>query len=535
MAVCKLQYYQSYFSYYTNQTSNNASVNTYFNPFDEDNYSGGVINSAYAPVSSDDISYDSSTGRVTFSNSGTYAVIFNPSLNLIADGGSGQGFVDARIAVNGSTVLDASGNNYYHNTSLTPRQHVFSCLVEVDSDDYLEVFVRTITTSRALNSNSGTSLAIFRVVGSYGHIKYTGNDNGSNTSVLIGDNIGAGKVTVLTGSAMTYSSNVFTPPSGAKKYLMFSSISAQQQTGGTEIPLDIDMLEGGSEIGDSTLSVQSNQDPYVLAFSLLNEFDGTQTAISRITTPATNSFILNKATTFSLIDISTEEAVTGAFLSLSCNNDSNGLGSGDQNCFDDSNWTSLSVTNHVTASGITYTSSNGKFTVENAGIYLFICHLVVDHTTTSDISFYVKQEGTEIYSNAYSLNPNWTPRDLSIAIVVNCSASDEFEFGIKGGAAGTIFNAGSSISIFKINYGTLPALDLSGRGLTLATETTPQAQIADDFDLKTFDIDTLTPQRSRLTDQVPFVLGVPGPLSLRGRCFGGTEEPPIVKPGDKKN
>jgi len=30
-------------------------------------------------------------------------------------------------------------------------------------------------------------------------------------------------------------------------------------------------------------------------------------------------------------------------------------------------------------------------------------------------------------------------------------------------------------------------------------------------------------------------LGVPGPLSLRGRCFGGTEEPPIVKPGDKKN
>ena len=92
MAVCKLQYYQSYFSYYTNQTSKNISVNTYFNPFDEDNYTGRAINNAYSPVSSDDISYDSSTGRVTFSTGGTYAVIFNPSLNLVAAGGSGQGW-----------------------------------------------------------------------------------------------------------------------------------------------------------------------------------------------------------------------------------------------------------------------------------------------------------------------------------------------------------------------------------------------------------------------------------------------------------
>ncbi len=534
MAVCKLQYYQSYFSYYTSKTSDNISVNTYFNPFDVDNYSGGVINSNYSPVSSDDISYDSSTGRVTFSTGGTYAVIFNPSLNLVAAGGSGQGFVDARIAKNGTNVLDASGNNYYHNTSLTPRQHVFSTLVEVVPNDYLEVFVRTITASRTLNSNKGTSLTIFRIVGSYGHIKYTGNDNGSNTSVLIGDNIDPGDVSVSSGGAMAYSSNVFTPPDGARKYLMLSSISAQRQSGGSEITVDVDMLEGGSEIGDSTLSVQSNQDPYILAFSLLNEFDGTQTAISRVTTGGTNTFGLRKATTFSLIDLSTINSITGSFLSLSCDNDSDGLGSGDKNCFDDNNWTSLTVTNHVTASGITYTSSNGKFTVSSAGIYLFICHLVVDHTTTSDISFYAKQEGTEIYSNAYSLNPNWTPRDLAIAIVVDCSASDEFEFGISGAASATVFKAGSSISIFRL-FATDPALDLADRGLILTEESTPQAQIADDFDLKTFDIDTLTPQRSRLTDQVPFVLGVPGPLSLRGRCFGQTKEPPIVKPGDEKN
>ena len=292
---------------------------------------------------------------------------------------------------------------------------------------------------------------------------------------------------------------------------------SHDQSGATEIEVEVDMLKDGSEIDDTTLSVQSNQDPYILAFSLLSEFDGTQTAISRVTTGGTNSFGLKKATTFSFIDVSTEESGGGAFLSLSCDNDSDGLGSSAVNCFDENNWAvtdPLTVTNHVTASGITFDPNGGTFTVSNAGVYLFVTHMVVNHTTTGTISFFAKQEGTQIYSSSYRLNPNWTPRDLSVMFIANCEAGDVFEFGISGGVSTTEFKAGSSISIFEVNYGSQASLDLSGRGLTLTLESTPQAQIADDFDLKTFDIDTLTPQRSRLTDQVPFVLGVPGPLSL---------------------
>ena len=542
MAVCKLQYYQSYFSYYTSVDSDNFGTTDgnandgFFNPFDVSSYSGGVINGSYDPVSSDDISYDSSTGRVTFSNSGTYMVIFNPSLNLIASGGGGVGFVDAKITKNGSTAFDATGNNYYHNTSLVPKQHTFSSLIEVDSDDYLEFFVRTISSTKELNSNNGTSVVILRVVGDYGHITYTDADNGGNTSVIIGNNIATEDRTILTSSNVTHSSGGFTPPTGARNYLMFSSFSVLQESGGSEISVDIDMLEDTSEITDSTLSIQSNQDPFVISHAILRQFDGTKEGISRATASGGATFALGKATTFGFIDISTEEAKTGSVFSLSCNNDSSALGSGDQNCFDNSNWSTINTTQHVTASGISYTSSNGKIIISDAGVYLLVSHLIVDQTSsTRDINFYVKQEGSKIYVSSYSLNANWTPRDLTTAIVVNCAASDELEFGISDGNTSTFFKAGSSVSIFKINYGTHPSLDTTGRGLTLTEESTPQAQIADDFDLKTFDIDTLTPQRSRLTDQVPFVLGVPGPLSLRGRCFGQTKEPPIVKPGDKKN
>ena len=63
----------------------------------------------------------------------------------------------------------------------------------------------------------------------------------------------------------------------------------------------------------------------------------------------------------------------------------------------------------------------------------------------------------------------------------------------------------------------------------------PEALIADDFTINSFSADGRSVQYNRAgSKQVPFTLGIPGPLSLRGR-EGTISEPPIVKPGDKKN
>jgi hypothetical protein len=62
--------------------------------------------------------------------------------------------------------------------------------------------------------------------------------------------------------------------------------------------------------------------------------------------------------------------------------------------------------------------------------------------------------------------------------------------------------------------------------------------IANDFTINSFAIDTLSAQRDRVVQkQVPFVLGVRGPMSLRGKPLGTTAEsiPHNVSMGDKKN
>jgi hypothetical protein len=61
-------------------------------------------------------------------------------------------------------------------------------------------------------------------------------------------------------------------------------------------------------------------------------------------------------------------------------------------------------------------------------------------------------------------------------------------------------------------------------------ESEPVVLIEDDFTINSVAIDSLSVQYERETQQVPFVLGTPGPLSLRNRLNA-----PSTKQGDKKN
>jgi hypothetical protein len=548
MAVCKLQYYQSYFSIYSTSvstaTAGSSDDSGYFNPFDINEYPATPDPFSSGFISTDDISYDSNTGRITFTEGGKYMVVFTPSLTL-GNGASQSGVVEIEFRVNGSDVFSTEGTNYYHNTSLVPRQHVLTKFIDVNNGDYLEVFNKTATATRTLANNTGTSLAVFRISGEHGEILYTGDGDtvAGSTSVVIGTNITSSNVTVSKSDDLSYlAANGFTVPD-TKKYYMFSALSVDSDA--SEVGVDVDMLRTGSEINDSTLSVRNGSDPYTLANSLIAEFQASEYGATRTSVaPTSGNYTLKKGTCFNFLDITNKGTDVGALLSLTCDSDSNGLSSaGDYNCFDASNWPSgvMPLTENIATTNVSHTTGNGRFTFTSIGKYMVSCHLVVDrlNSGTATVSFYIKKNGTKIYDLDVSLNQNWTPRDVSFNLIIDVTGvTDYFEFGLFGLSATTYagYKAGSTISIFKVDDLThaIPRL-VDDRGLVLTAETTPQAQIADDFDLKTFDIDTLTPQRSRLTDQVPFILGVPGPLSLRGRCFGGTEEPPIVKPGDKKN
>ncbi len=88
---------KSYFSLFTTANSN-ASADA-FSVFDEDNYSSY----ASTQTKTSDISYSSSTGRITFSEAGTYLIIVNAA---VRNHGTAADTVDILTKINGTEISD---------------------------------------------------------------------------------------------------------------------------------------------------------------------------------------------------------------------------------------------------------------------------------------------------------------------------------------------------------------------------------------------------------------------------------------------
>ncbi len=89
-----------------------------------------------------------------------------------------------------------------------------------------------------------------------------------------------------------------------------------------------------------------------------------------------------------------------AFLSIATTEDSAGI-TIEKDIFHDDQYTgTLDFESHVTAKNITFTSSNGRFTADVAGIYLIVINIVASSTVTqTDVTVAVQDGGADFYSH----------------------------------------------------------------------------------------------------------------------------------------
>jgi hypothetical protein len=215
-----------------------------------------------------------------------------------------------------------------------------------------------------------------------------------------------------------------------------------------------------------------------------------------------------------------------ALLSFTVDADSSDLADGDDICFDSNKWGSYAKTDQVTASGITYTADGGTFVVNKAGKYFILWNLMLGTADAGARTISVKKGATTIYTAPLYFEANHDPMEKTTCLIVDAAASDSFTFIITDGE-GKI-DAGSSITMLKID---------DVREITkINKESTPVALIGDDFTLNNYSIDNLGSQHEIIdTKQPPFIIGTPGPLSLRGRTFASDEQVAVVSDGGKKN
>lgn len=489
--------YHSYFSIHN--TSDTGAKNSEYNPFDEDEHSSHT----YTSVSSPDITYDSSAGKVTFASDGVYLIVFDVPATV-----SAASAVGVKIKVNGSAIYtseDISGHN-----AQDPRNYSCHTITSVNAGDYLEVTLLTSNTATVIAEN-GTSLILLKSNGDYGSLLYTADANAAGSGpaefTLFDSDNGGTVQSTLSNVTFAAATGLLTP-ANTRKFLMLSTLIVEVGTNGEVVHK---LYANGSAIDDLPGTVGTSSDPVEMSYGFLKSLTASQTASSRVIGAGT--ITAQKGTAFTLFDVSNTGTDPDAFLSFTVNADSNDLADGDDICFDSNKWGSYAKTDRVTASGITYTADGGTFVVAEAGRYFILWTLMLGTADTGTRTITVKNGTTAIYTAPWYIHANTDPMEKTVCLIVDAAASDSFTFVITDGEAK--IDAGTAITMFSVD-----------NIYNLFVQDTSDPLLDDDFTINNYSLDTLGKQHDKLgTKQVPFALGSPGPLSLRGR----TSQASVIK------
>lgn len=141
------------------------------------------------------------------------------------------------------------------------------------------------------------------------------------------------------------------------------------------------------------------------------------------------------------------------YISQTLLSDSNGL-SAEYNPFDEDNHSSFDSTG--VAAGVVFTSADGRFTINESGVYDLYCNFWIEGTTTTASDLKIRRNGTDtLFSESVrhwgsSLEPVARP----IRIMETLAGGDYIEFLVENieGAETTITSSGTTATITKVAH-----------------------------------------------------------------------------------
>jgi hypothetical protein len=126
--------------------------------------------------------------------------------------------------------------------------------------------------------------------------------------------------------------------------------------------------------------------------------------------------------------------------------------------------------NNVTASGITFTPANGRFTITDPGTYAFEVLLIATAVNNQDLTtFTIQKNGVSVWSYNMIVYSVVSPAPMPLLIYQTVNAGDYFNFLIDAGGVITV-NAGSTVNITRLSVGPTGPTGFTGpTGLTGST------------------------------------------------------------------
>jgi len=121
------------------------------------------------------------------------------------------------------------------------------------------------------------------------------------------------------------------------------------------------------------------------------------------------------------------------------------------NPFDADNHASFASTANVTAQDVTFTSTDGKFTITTGGIYRISFGLIITTAANQNVTIKLKKSGTVIWTGVFNTATDNDPIGIGTNIIVSASADAFFEVTVDGASGNINTENGTIFTIDRIN------------------------------------------------------------------------------------
>ena len=131
---------------------------------------------------------------------------------------------------------------------------------------------------------------------------------------------------------------------------------------------------------------------------------------------------------------------TGAYISVTTNENSTTGSTSPWDIFEDTNYTgTLDYTTNA-SDNVTFTSSNGRFTVDENGTYLITLNIILTSVSSDLTDYIVLKNGSAIYQDDFFVHSVVDPPERTITLVQELVAGDYIEFQIDplGGSSDAV-------------------------------------------------------------------------------------------------
>ena len=488
--------------------------------FDTDHSSVVFTNSV-----SKSIIWDQSAGTFTFSNAGVYHVC----TNLITESSSGTQIHTVTFNLN------ADGAIYTGSVTapavMDPVGHTHQRIISVSAGDVLHVKMATSANTAAVGA--GSALVINEITSAVyaSSTVTTAGTNSITTEFNPYDTDGDGPAFAAAGkvaSGITWEDTPgrMTVPSAGRYIIMVTNFHATGET--TNSDIDIKLKSGSDVLWTADSRNHQATDPMESTICVIENFAASAeiTVTWDIGSGACHAALGATFTMYKLNDkISNRQKTLDLVNSyITVVNKADMTASGLKiNPFDEDSYSSADFDTR-SSGGITFNSADGTFTFAKEGTYWVIFNSYIKVASDSIVNTIIKVTGDAI-TNILNASPRVDsfidPSNRSFATTHYMVAGDSLIVTIDSDSADIQAMPGTSMTIVRVP-------DWAHK------ETAGSNLIGDDFTINTFSQSGLSVQHQRTADQVPFSLGVKGPMSLRGKVVG-TTAPYSVTKGQKKN